>query len=125
MKKFDDSELVFKDLIAIFISMIAIYLMYVQNWLALAFFSITVLICLLIYLNYEIMIHYKRKKNRLEIRHLFFVSTVSATVMLISFPFYFTKFQSIHFNLIFGAVMLISFITFIWSNVELIKEEFG
>ncbi len=120
MKKKQNNNLILKNSIAIFISMIIIYLINVRNWLALAFFSLTVLICLLIYLNYEVLVHYKRKRNKLEIRHLFFISTASATVMLISFPFYFSKEP----NLTFGIVIVISFLTFIWSTIELIKEEF-
>ena len=120
MKKKQNNNLILKNSIAIFISMITIYLINIRDWLALAFVSLTVLICLMVYLNYEVLIHYKKKRNKLEIRHLFFISTASATVMLISFPFYFSN----NPNLTFGIVIVVSFITFIWSTIELIKEEF-
>lgn len=123
MKKFSDYELVWKDLIAIFVSMIIIYLIYTRNVLGLIFASITTLICLAIYINYEVMIKYHKKKNKLEIRHLFFVSSTSAIAMILLFPFYFMNYTSFDIHLTFGISMLIAMTTFAWSTIELIREE--
>ncbi len=123
-KKFSDYDLVLKDIVAVVVSSIVIYLLYIKDYLAVLFFSIAVLISLMIYVDYEVVSKYTKRKNKREIIHLFRISTVSAIVLLLVFPFYFMNFNSFDFNLIFGIILIVDFVTLIWSTIELIREEF-